>query len=153
MKDSRCFNYAWRIIYVIGFIAVFWGILQVWLRYSHPLLPEDVKFTGLSLEDLSKNDPRLLKWLGLVMRAWGGFIFSTGVFTIYLAKHGIRNRQRWALNALAFGGIPMFTTFFIGNIILESQFLILIGCIFFLYCASLLMMWKYFNDEKNLDSL
>ena len=50
-----------------------------------PLLPEDTRFMGSSLEQVRTALPGLEGWLQRVFTVMGGFIAGTGVLTVFVA--------------------------------------------------------------------
>ena len=50
-----------------------------------PLLPEDTRFMGSSLEQVRAALPGLEGWLQRVFTVMGGFIAGTGVLTLFVA--------------------------------------------------------------------
>jgi hypothetical protein len=59
------------------------GLYFVLLR--PPLLPEDLRYIGVSLAEVQVHVPRLLLWLRRVMWVIGGYAMATGLLTIYVA--------------------------------------------------------------------
>ena len=60
------------------------GLYFVFLR--PPLLPEDLRYFGVTLTELESVAPQLLPWLRQVFTAMGGYIFATGVLTTFVAR-------------------------------------------------------------------
>lgn len=53
------------------------------------LLPEDVRYIGLSLDDIERQLPGLKAWLGHVFTVMGGFMAGAGVLTLHLARRSV----------------------------------------------------------------
>ena len=53
-----------------------------------PLLPEDMRYMGLSAGQLDIVRPNLEAWLGQVFRVFGGYVLATGILTVTLAEIG-----------------------------------------------------------------
>ena len=60
------------------------GLYFIFLR--PPLLPEDPRFMGTTLEQLQASVPGLARWLNKVFGVMGGFMASTGVLTVFVAS-------------------------------------------------------------------
>ena len=60
-----------------GFILMGLGLYFIFIR--PPLLPEDPRFMGTSLDQIQSVIPGLLIWLRRVFWVMGGFMFATGV--------------------------------------------------------------------------
>lgn len=81
------------ILAVAGVALVAVGLYFILLR--PPLLPEDVRYMGLSAVQLDAIRPRLEGWLTQVFRVMGGYITATGALTITLAATSFRE-HRWS---------------------------------------------------------
>ena len=73
------------------------GLYFVFLR--PPLLPEDPRFMGTTLEEVQASAPGLQIWLRRVFWVMGGYMFSTGLLTCYVAVTSFRARVRGVLRA------------------------------------------------------
>lgn len=58
------------------------GIGLYFMLFRPAMLPEDIKFTGVSRAEVPA---RLLEWLAIVFRTWGGFMVGFGVVQIAIA--------------------------------------------------------------------
>ena len=101
-----------------GIILIGIGLYFIFLRPA--LLPEDLHFVGRSFSNIQENLPELLKWLSYVFLVMGGYIFSAGFLTCYLALTGFRSKQHGAaLVALVVGlssiGLMVVVNFLIGS--------------------------------------
>ena len=82
----------WLIVLGLYFIAL-----------RPPLLPEDPRFMGTTIEQIRIVLPGLEGWLKKVFTVMGGFMAGAGVLTVYLATIGMPLRlkgNRWALTLL-----------------------------------------------------
>ena len=84
-------------------ILIALGLYFVFLR--PPLLPEDLRFMGISMTQLQASTPGLPIWLRRVFWVLGGYMLVTGLLTIYLAVTVFRVRARGAAGAVAFAGL------------------------------------------------
>jgi hypothetical protein len=69
-----------------------------------PLLPEDTRFMGSSLEQVRAALPGLESWLQRVFTVLGGFIAGTGVLTLFVAWVAMPSGLRGASWAIALTG-------------------------------------------------
>jgi hypothetical protein len=96
------------------------GLFFVLLRPA--LLPEDVRYIGISLAQLESTQPRFALWLLHVFRVLGGYALATGVLTITLAATSFRSHH-WAagLGALVAGVVSIGWMAAV-NFIIDSDF-------------------------------
>ena len=69
-----------------------------------PLLPEDTRFMGSSLEQVRAALPGLEGWLQRVFTVMGGFIAGTGVLTLFVAWVAMPSGLKGASWAIALTG-------------------------------------------------
>lgn len=110
-------SYSSTILAFCGIIVIGIGLYFVFLR--PPLLPEDVRFTGLSASDIQSSLPGLSTWLRWVFTVMGGFIVSSGLFTVYFAITSFRMRARGAGWIVSLSGLAS-----IGSMSLVNLFVI-----------------------------
>ena len=103
-----------------GFLLAGMGIYFVFLRPS--LLPEDSKYIGLSLSAIQNNIPGLSDWLQKVFWVMGGYIFTTGLLTMYVAQTSFRTRTQGAFIIVSIAGVTSIGSMAIVNFILQSDF-------------------------------
>lgn len=108
------------ILVLAGVALVVVGLYFILLR--PPLLPEDVRYMGLSAVQLDPIRPRLQGWLSQVFRIMGGYIAATGALTITLAATSFRE-HRWSAAIGAFiGGVLSIAWMAVVNFMLDSDF-------------------------------
>ena len=66
-----------------GFLLAGMGIYFVFFR--PPLLPEDSNYIGVTSSAIQNSIPGVSIWLQKVFRVMGGYIFTTGLLTMYVA--------------------------------------------------------------------
>ena len=103
-----------------GFLLAGMGIYFVFLR--PPLLTEDSKYIGLSLSAIQNNTPGLSVWLQKVFLVMGGYIFTTGLLTMYVAQTSFRTRTQGVFIIVSFAGITSIGSMTIINFMLQSDF-------------------------------
>jgi hypothetical protein len=94
------------------------GLYFVLLR--PPLLPEDVSYMGTSLPDVEHALPGLATWLQKVFWVLGGYVVSTGLFTVYLATTSLRT-GRVPVPVLALTGLTSIGWMAVVNFVINSD--------------------------------
>ena len=103
-----------------GAILMALGLYFVFLR--PPLLPEDPRFMGSSLAQVQEALPGLSLWLRRVFWVMGGYIFTTGLLTVYLALTTFRSRARGAASVVAASGLASIGLMVVVNFVIASDF-------------------------------
>jgi len=96
------------------------GLYFIFLR--PPLLPEDPRFMGTTLEQLQASVPGLARWLNKVFGVMGGFMASTGVLTVFVASVALPARLPSASWAIALSGVLGVALMSATNFALNSNF-------------------------------
>jgi hypothetical protein len=104
-------------------------------------LPEDLRYMGISLDQLTATAPRLTAWLNRVFSVLGGYAFASGVLSITLAATSFRTRQ-WtaAIGVFVAGGASIAWMVAI-NFVINSDFKWLLLAIALLWICSLVFFW------------
>jgi len=113
---------SWLTIALLGGVAIVMGLAFITLRPLVVLLPEDQRFTGMTVEQLRTQSPALFTWIGLVFRSWGAFAVGLGVLLTGIAVSAYRRGERWAWWTVALAGLSTFTIFLKVNFVLGSDF-------------------------------
>lgn len=79
------------------------GAFFVFLR--PPLLPEDLRYIGVTLEALRAAAPALEGWLAKVFVVMGGFMAGAGALTLYVALSQPKLGRLGTVGVLAFTGL------------------------------------------------
>ena len=103
-----------------GFLLAGMGLYFIFLR--PPLLPEDLQYMNTTLSLIQNKIPDLSAWLQKVFWVMGGYIFTTGLLTMYVAQTSFRTRARGAYIIVALAGITSMGSMTIVNFILQSDF-------------------------------
>ena len=103
-----------------GAIAMALGLYFIFLR--PPVLPEDLRFMGTSMAQLQASLPGLVMWLRRVFWVLGGYMFATGLLTLYLAVTVFRVRARGAVGVVALAGLASAGWMAVVNFIIGSDF-------------------------------
>ena len=86
-----------------GFLLGVMGIYFIFLRPA--LLPEDYKYIGTTSSVVMESIPQLSVWLQKVFVVLGSYIFTTGIFTVYVALTSFRKRTQGAFGIVAITGL------------------------------------------------
>ena len=133
-------TYSAAILAFGGFLLIAMGLYFVFLR--PPILPEDLRYMGSTLQIERQSIPGLLNWLQKVFWVMGGYIFSTGVLTVFISLTSFRARLPWAFSIVALTGISSIGLMVAVNFIIGSHFRWLL-LIFALPCAIALTLYKF----------
>ena len=112
--------YSATVLALGGAILMILGLYFVFLR--PPLLPEDPRFMGTSMEQVQMSVPSLLIWLRRVFWVMGGYMFATGLLTIYVALTSFRVRVRGAPVVVAISGLTSIGLMAAVNLLIASDF-------------------------------
>ncbi|RWC88766.1 hypothetical protein EN794_013075 [Mesorhizobium sp. M00.F.Ca.ET.151.01.1.1] len=105
---------------VFGVALVCIGAFFMFLR--PPLLPEDMRFIGMSLGQLQAEQPRMASWLLRVFQVLGGYASATGLLTVTVAATSFRRHERMALVGVLAGGVASIGWMAIVNFSIGSDF-------------------------------
>lgn len=103
-----------------GVILMGMGFYFVFLR--PPLLPEDIRFMGATIGQIQNTLPGLEAWLARVFGVLGGFMFATGLLTVYVAATAFRTGKHGVLAVIAVSGIASIGWMAITNFVIDSDF-------------------------------
>jgi hypothetical protein len=122
-----------------GLTLVGAGLYFLFLR--PPLLPEDIRYMGLSAAQLGAVRPRLEAWLTHVFLVMGGYVLATGVLIVTLAATSFRTHH-WAAGIGALiGGAASIGWMAVVNFIIDSDFKWSLLAMALLWAASLGVFW------------
>ena len=119
-KSPRYLPHSSTVLFLGGVILVGLGLYFMFLR--PPLLPEDPRYMGTSLEQIRAGLPGLLLWLPRVFLVLGGYIASTGLLTCYFAKTSFRTRAAGVVWIVAVTGMTSIGLMAAVNFIIDSDF-------------------------------
>jgi hypothetical protein len=102
-----------------------------------PLLPEDPRYMGASLEQIQQALPGLAAWLGKVFTVMGGFMAAAGILTLFTAMRlpAAASRNFTLMAALAgVAGVGLMSAV---NFVLASDFrwLLLVPAVAWLFAV------------------
>lgn len=87
-----------------------------------PLLPEDVRFMGATMEHVRSALPGLESWLSKVFTVIGGFMAGAGALTMFVARTAMPSGARGTGFALALDGLLTVGLMSATNFALQSDF-------------------------------
>ena len=96
------------------------GVYFILLR--PPLLPEDPRFMGTTLEQIRISVAGLESWLGEVFTVMGGFMAGAGVLTVFVATAAMPLRLKGTPWALGISGALTVVLMSATNFALHSDF-------------------------------
>src|SRR6266508_2600315 len=103
-----------------GLILMGLGFYFIFIR--PPLLPEDSRFMGTTLDQIQLVMPGLLVWLRRVFWVMGGFMFATGLLLLYVAQTTFRAHLTSARLMVALAALSSIGWMAIVNFIIASDF-------------------------------
>ena len=142
-KSSRYLPNSSTVQFLGGIILVGLGLYFMFLR--PPLLPEDPRYMGTSLEEIRSGFPGLLLWLPRVFFVLGGYMTSTGLLTCYLAKTSFRTRVAGVAWIVAVTGLTSMGLMAAVNFIIDSDF----KCLLLLFTLPwVVSLWLFHQENK-----
>jgi hypothetical protein len=103
-----------------GLLLVGMGIYFIFIR--PPLLPEDLRYMDSAWQNVNDNIPGLANWLQKVFWVMGGYIFTTGLLTVFISITSFRKRLPGAFSTAAMAGISSIGSMTVVNFIIGSDF-------------------------------
>ncbi len=120
-----------------GTILAILGLYFLFLR--PPLLPEDLRSMGTSLAQVQATMPGLPIWLRRVFWVMGGYMFATGLLTLYVAITSFRTRVRGVAGIVGLAGLTSIGWMAVVNFIIGSDFKWLILILVFPWILALVL--------------
>ncbi len=112
--------YSSTLLTVCGIILMGIGLYFALIRPE--LLPEDFRYMALSSEQLQTTAPGLFNWLDKVFWVMGGYVFTTGLLTCYIAQTAFRERQPGVLSVVGLAGLSSLGLMVMINFLIGSDF-------------------------------
>ncbi len=103
-----------------GVILMGMGLYFGFLR--PPLLPEDLNYMGASMAQIQAAIPGLGPWLARVFGVLGGFMFATGLLTVYVAAVGFRTGRLGLIAVVSVSGLASIGWMVFTNFVIDSDF-------------------------------
>ncbi len=128
------------VLALAGLLLVGLGGYFIFLR--PPLLPEDLRYMGVSLSDVKSAIPGLFPWLQKVFWVIGGYMLATGLLTVYLALTSFREKTAGVWIVVAVSGVASIGWMAVVNFMIASDFKWLILAFFLPWLIALGLHWK-----------
>lgn len=103
-----------------GLLLAAIGVYFLFLRPA--LLPEDLRYMGTTLKNIEENVPGISGWLQKVFWVMGGYIFTTGLLTVYISFTSFRARKRGVFSIATIVGISSIGLMTAVNFMIDSNF-------------------------------
>ena len=87
-----------------------------------PLMAEDVRYMGVTIEKIDRDIPQLGKWLRRVFWVLGAYIVTTGVLVVYIASTGVRTGDVGAIAIIGTAGVLSIGWMSVVNFMIRSDF-------------------------------
>lgn len=96
-------SYSAIVLAQAGLLLASMGLYFIFLRPA--LLPEDLLYMGLTMQNVKEKIPGLLNWLQKVFWVLGSYIFTAGLLTVFISFTSFRTRLRGAFSIITLTGI------------------------------------------------
>ena len=106
-----------------------------------PLLPEDLRYMDATIGQIRTTLPGLEPWLARVFGVLGGFMFATGLLTVYLAATALKTKRRGELAVIATSGFASIGWMAITNFVIDSDFKWILLAVALLWVMALALFW------------
>jgi hypothetical protein len=123
------------------------GLYFILLRPA--LLPEDIRYMGLSATQLDGVRDPLAAWLTQVFRVMGGYVLATGVLAITLALTSYREHHKGAWLGALVGGIASIGWMTVVNFAIRSDFKWVLLSMALVWAASIIVFW---TERRSLNA-
>jgi len=118
-----------------GFILAAVGAYFIFLRPA--LLPEDLRYLGVSLAQINGTMPNLPAWLSQVFRVLGGYMLAAGILTIFVARSSYREHVPGAAIAALLAGAASIGVMTLVNFAIDSDFKWLLAAVAAVWLGSI----------------
>ena len=117
------------------------------------LLPEDIRYAGLSSPQFQATASGLLNWLDKVFWVMGGYVFTVGLLNCYVAQTAFRERRRGVLSVVGLAGLSSIGLMATVNLVIDSDFKWLLLGLATLWLSALgLSIFEASRESKTISS-
>ena len=134
-----------KVLALGGVILAGIGLYFIFVR--PPLLAEDARYMETTLAEIQAAAPGLTRWLQKVFWVMGGYIFTVGLLTIYIAFSSFQTRTRVAFPIIAIAGLSSIGWMTSVNFIINSDFKWLLLMSALVWTAALIL-YKLEGEKK-----
>ena len=106
-----------------------------------PLLPEDLRYMDATIGQIRTTLPGLEPWLARVFGVLGGFMFATGLLTVYLAATASKTKRSGELAVIATSGFASIGWMAITNFVIDSDFKWMLLAVALPWVMALVLFW------------
>jgi hypothetical protein len=147
MTNTRPWYPSVLLLVVAAIMLMGTGLYFLFLRPA--LLPEDIRYMGLSATQLEGVRDPLAAWLTQVFRVMGGYVLATGVLAITLALTSYRAHHTGAWLGALVGGLSSIGLMTAVNFTIRSEFKWVLLCMALVWAASLILFW---TENRSFES-
>ncbi len=112
-KPDRPAAMSWFWTFLMGAGMLFGSVLALGIAATRVVLPYDEAYLGMSRDELTKINPRLLAFMAHDRVSVAGTMVAIGVMYVGLSLFGIRRGLHWAQLAVFFSAFTGFASFFL----------------------------------------
>ncbi len=104
--------FGWPSVALTGAVLIASGLFALLLAATVQLLPPDIHFLGMTVEELcAHHDCRIVYFLAHDRVSFGGSIIAVGILYVWLARVPLRRGEAWAWWTLLLSGAVGFGSF------------------------------------------
>ena len=129
--------YSSSLLALCGLLIAAMGLYFIFLRPS--LLPEDLLYMKTTSPVIHDFVPGLSSWLQKVFWVMGGYIFTSGLLTVFIARTSFRKRAAGSFSIATISGVSSIGFMTIVNFIIESDFKIMLLGFAFIWIVALIL--------------
>jgi hypothetical protein len=144
--STRPWHPSTLLLAVAAILLIGTGLYFLFMRPA--LLPEDIRYMGLTAVQLDGARGPLVDWLTHVFRVMGGYILATGVLAITLALTSYREHHKGAWLGALVGGLASIGLMTAVNFAIRSDFKWVLLCMAFVWAASIVLFW---TERRSFD--
>jgi hypothetical protein len=138
-ENTRPWPPSMLLLVVAAIMLIGTGAYFLFLRPA--LLPEDVRYMGLSAVQIDGVRAPLESWLTQVFRVMGGYVLATGVLAMALALTSFREYRLEAGLGVLIGGAASIGWMSAVNFLINSDFKWVLLCMALIWAASVILFW------------
>ena len=129
--------YSASLLALSGVLITGMGLYFIFIR--PPLLPEDLHYMKTTSSIVQDSIPGLSIWLQKVFLVMGGYIFTSGLVILFIARTSFRKREGGSFSIATISGISSIGLMTVVNFIIESDFKITLLVFALVWVASIVL--------------
>lgn len=112
MRSRITVKLGWPLMAFSGWVLIVSGIFALFLAATVKLLPPDIRYLGMTMEELcARHACRIVHFMAHDRVSFGGSIISIGILYVWLASVPLRQGKAWAWWVFLISGITGFGSF------------------------------------------